>query len=75
MLRRTTLLALAPLISGTASSTRKQITVATEGADPPWNFAKLNGSVAGYEIDLIDALCTRMLVQRKVVTRGISICQ
>lgn len=73
MLRRTLLLALAlmPLISSgaVADELPKQITIATEGAYPPWNFVKPDGTVAGYEIDLINALCPRMKIECKVVTQ------
>ena len=47
----------------------KQITIATEGAYPPWNFVKPDGAVAGYEIELIDVLCAKMRIQCKVVTQ------
>jgi polar amino acid transport system substrate-binding protein len=59
MLRRTKMLAraLAPAISSgaDASESPKQITIAIEGAHPSWNFVKPDGSVASYEIDIIDA--------------------
>ena len=32
----------------------------TEGAKPPWNFYSGNGKLAGFEIDLVDELCTRL---------------
>ena len=70
MLRRTTLLALALIASGAvAAELPKQITIATEGAYPPWNFTQPDGSVVGYEIDLIKVLCEKMQIECKVVTQ------
>jgi octopine/nopaline transport system substrate-binding protein len=73
MLMRTTLLAfaLAPLFATAASAAElpKQITIATEGAYPPWNFTKPDGSVGGYEIDLVDALCKKMQIECKVIAQ------
>jgi len=73
MLRRTMILALAlaPLATGgaVAAELPKQITIATEGAYPPWNFVKPDGSVVGYEIDLVDMLCAKMQIKCKVVTQ------
>jgi octopine/nopaline transport system substrate-binding protein len=73
MLTRTTLLALAlaPLLGGggVAGELPKQIVIATEGAYPPWNYVNPDGSVVGYEIDLINALCPKMQIECKVVTQ------
>lgn len=73
MMKRTTLLALAlvPLLAGGADAGElpKQITIATEGAYPPWNYVNPDGSVGGYEIDLINALCPKLQIECKVVTQ------
>jgi octopine/nopaline transport system substrate-binding protein len=38
------------------------ITIATEGAYAPWNFAGPDGKAAGFEIDLANDLCSRMKI-------------
>lgn len=73
MNRRRTLLGLAalPLMAGLAfaEGLPAKITIATEGAYPPWNFTNADGSLAGYEIELIDLLCDRMKVECEVVSQ------
>lgn len=73
MNRRQTLLALAvlPMLAGAgfAEGVPTKITIATEGAYPPWNFTNADGTLAGYEIELIDVLCTRMKVECEVVSQ------
>jgi len=39
------------------------VTIATEGAFRPWNFTKPDGSLDGYEIELIKYLCDHMKVE------------
>ena len=39
------------------------VTIATEGAFRPWNFTKADGSLDGYEIELIKYLCDHMKVE------------
>lgn len=70
--RRTMLvLAVAPFLSGTAvaQDLPAHITVATEGAYPPWNYTNADGSLAGYEIDLTKLLCERMKVKCDLVAQ------
>lgn len=73
MKRRQTLLALAalPFLAGVAfaEGVPARITIATEGAYPPWNFTNADGTLAGYEIELIDVLCARMKVECEVVSQ------
>lgn len=73
MNRRQTLLALAalPMLAGAgfAEGVPAKITIATEGAYPPWNFTNADGTLAGYEIELIDVLCARMKVECAVVSQ------
>ncbi len=45
------------------------LTIATEGAYPPWNFTDADGKLIGYEIELIDELCQRMAVECTVVAQ------
>ncbi|RWA60013.1 transporter substrate-binding domain-containing protein [Mesorhizobium sp.] len=71
MLTRRTILALAvmPLLAGTAVAQNlpDHITIATEGAYPPWNYTNSDGSLGGYEIDLTKILCERMKIKCDVV--------
>jgi octopine/nopaline transport system substrate-binding protein len=73
MFKRRTLLALAitPLLAGMAIAQNlpAEITVATEGAYPPWNYTNADGSLIGYEIDLTQLLCERMKVKCKVIAQ------
>ncbi|MBX4902057.1 transporter substrate-binding domain-containing protein [Rhizobium bangladeshense] len=39
------------------------VTIATEGAFRPWNFTKADGSLDGYEIELIKYFCAHMKVE------------
>ncbi|MBL0338053.1 MAG: ABC transporter substrate-binding protein [Rhodospirillaceae bacterium] len=41
----------------------KKITIATEGAYPPFNYTDQNGQLIGFEIDLAKALCQKMNVE------------
>ena len=73
MNRRQTLLAFAALpfmaTAACAEGLPARITIATEGAYPPWNFTNADGTLAGYEIELIDVLCARMKVECEVVSQ------
>ena len=55
------LAAAAVLALGSAAQAQAQETVriATEGAYAPWNFVDENGKLAGYEIDLGNAICAK----------------
>lgn len=53
------------LIAGAANAADKpikEIHIVTEGGFPPWNYTKPDGSIAGFEIDLVKNLCDRMKV-------------
>ncbi|MCJ8152068.1 MULTISPECIES: transporter substrate-binding domain-containing protein [Shinella] len=73
MLRRHMLfaLALAPLFIGAASAQDlpDHITIATEGAYPPWNFSNADGSLGGYEIELTKVLCERMKIKCDLIAQ------
>jgi octopine/nopaline transport system substrate-binding protein len=64
-------LGLLPLLTtaALAEGVPAKITIATEGAYPPWNYTNADGSLAGYEIDLIEVLCERMKVECTVVAQ------
>jgi octopine/nopaline transport system substrate-binding protein len=73
MLNRRTILTLAmsPFLVGTAIAQNlpDHITIATEGAYPPWNYTNAQGGLTGYEIDLTKLLCARMKVKCDLVAQ------
>lgn len=73
MITRRMLLALGltPLLmtAALAEGVPAKITIATEGAYPPWNYTNADGTLGGYEIDLIKVLCERMKVECAVVAQ------
>ncbi|CAN7693920.1 transporter substrate-binding domain-containing protein [Mesorhizobium sp. LjRoot246] len=40
-----------------------EVLIATEGGYQPWNYTKPDGTIAGFEIDLANDLCSRMKVK------------
>ncbi|RAZ82948.1 ABC transporter substrate-binding protein [Mesorhizobium hawassense] len=42
---------------------RTAITIASEGASPPWDYIDTNGALVGFDIDVGKELCTRMKLQ------------
>lgn len=64
-------LAITPLLAGVAAARDLpgNITVATEGAYPPWNFTAADGSLNGYEIELTNLLCERMNVKCEIIAQ------
>ena len=74
MKRRQTLIALAvlPFLAGAvaAQDMPAKITIATEGAYPPWNFTNADGTLDGYEIDLTKVLCERMKVECTLIPQA-----
>ncbi|WP_062016075.1 ABC transporter substrate-binding protein [Aureimonas sp. AU4] len=45
------------------------IRIATEGAYPPFNFMQPDGSVAGLDVDMANALCAQMKARCTIVTQ------
>ncbi|MCB6184557.1 transporter substrate-binding domain-containing protein [Leeia sp. TBRC 13508] len=45
----------------------KSITLATEAAYEPWNLTKPDGTISGFEPELLQNLCARMKIQCKVI--------
>lgn len=70
-LRMLLALTLTPFLVGvaTAQNLPDHITVATEGAYPPWNFTAADGSLNGYEIELTQLLCGRMKVKCDLIAQ------
>lgn len=73
MLKRRMLIALAitPFLVGvaTAQTLPDHITLATEGAYPPWNYTSADGSLTGYEIELTQVLCERIKVKCNLIAQ------
>ncbi len=47
----------------------KTIRIATEGAYPPFNYTNADGSLAGFDIDVANALCEQMQAKCEVVAQ------
>ena len=47
----------------------KTIRIATEGAYPPFNYTNADGSLAGFDIDVANALCDQMKAKCEIVAQ------
>nr|WP_201594170.1 transporter substrate-binding domain-containing protein [Psychrobacter fulvigenes] len=47
----------------------KTIRIATEGAYPPFNYTNADGSLAGFDIDVANALCEQMQAKCEIVAQ------
>ncbi len=52
-----------------ADTSGKTIRIATEGAYPPFNYTNADGSLAGYDIDVANALCEQMQAKCEIVAQ------
>ncbi|KPH05336.1 transporter substrate-binding domain-containing protein (plasmid) [Rhizobium acidisoli] len=61
-MKRTLLLALSLVVcaNNAGAMDRKTLTIASEGASPPWNAITPQGELAGFDIDVGRDLCRRM---------------
>lgn len=48
---------------------RAAITIASEGASPPWDFIDASGALVGFDIDVGQELCMRMKLECKFVAQ------
>lgn len=64
---KTLLLSAALLVAGTATAAEK-LRIGTEGAYPPFNLMDANGQVVGFDVDIAQALCSKMQAECSVVT-------
>lgn len=55
--------------SPAAEAAGKTIRIATEGAYPPFNYTNADGTLAGYDIDVANALCDQMQVKCEIVAQ------
>jgi octopine/nopaline transport system substrate-binding protein len=47
----------------------KTVTIAMEGAYPPWNSTDSSNQIVGFEVDLANDLCARMKVDCKIIAQ------
>ncbi|MBX8801340.1 transporter substrate-binding domain-containing protein [Pseudochrobactrum asaccharolyticum] len=54
-----------------AAQAQEQLTlkIGSEGAYPPYNFVKADGSVAGFEIDIANALCEELKAKCEIIVQ------
>jgi polar amino acid transport system substrate-binding protein len=52
-----------------AAQDSSHLTIATEGAYPPFNSVTADGQIVGFDVDIAKALCGRMKVTCKIVTQ------
>lgn len=71
MLKSMLLVALITLTGQTAvqAMDRKVLTIATEGASPPWDMIDTEGKLVGYDIDVGTELCRRIAVECQFVSQ------
>lgn len=55
-----------PTVDGFAKDWKK-IVIGTEGAYAPWNMTKADGSLDGFEVELVKILCERMKLECQIV--------
>lgn len=48
---------------------RTSITIAAEGASPPWDYIDANGQLVGFDVDVGKDLCARMKMECKFVAQ------
>lgn len=53
----------------TADTSAQTIRIATEGAYPPFNFTKADGSLGGFDVDVANALCAQMKAKCDIVAQ------
>lgn len=56
-------------LSAVSAAAQDKITIATEGAYPPFNFKQADGTLAGFDIDIAKALCDNMHADCKIVAQ------
>ena len=58
-------------LAGASAQARtwERVRIATEGAYPPWNVSRPDGTLDGFEVELARDLCARMAVRCEIVAR------
>lgn len=47
----------------------KEITIATEGAFPPWNLTQASGAITGFDVDVANEICKRAQITCRIVAQ------
>ena len=58
---------LAVLAGGAQAAEKQKLTVATEGAYPPYNFVDANGELQGFDVDFAKALCEKINAECTII--------
>lgn len=58
------------LASGALAQEKTEITIATEGAFPPYNLTKPDGTLDGYDVELAHYLCDHMKIKCTIVAQA-----
>lgn len=58
------------IATGALAQDKKEITIATEGAFPPYNLTRPDGTLDGYEIELSKYLCDHMKVKCTIIAQA-----
>ncbi|HSC84414.1 MAG TPA: ABC transporter substrate-binding protein [Pseudomonas sp.] len=66
--KKALLIAVAGLAFGSSASAADKLKIGTEGAYPPFNLIDANGQVVGFDVEIANALCTKMQVECEVIT-------
>lgn len=53
----------------TSVSAARDIKIATEGAFPPWNYVTEDGKLAGWDVDIANALCEEMKAKCQIMAQ------
>jgi polar amino acid transport system substrate-binding protein/arginine/ornithine transport system substrate-binding protein len=48
---------------------QEKLRIATEGAYPPWSFVDAQGKLQGWDVDVANALCSRMKIQCEIMAQ------
>ena len=60
---------IAGVIVGSVAMAGDKLRIATEGAWAPFNYVDKNGNLAGFDIDIANALCARMKADCEIVAQ------
>ncbi len=64
-----TITAVAALTASAHAQEQLTLKVGSEGAYPPYNFVKADGTVAGFEIDIANALCEELKAKCQIIVQ------
>lgn len=73
MLKKTFAFILGTAVAGTllagAAAAQEKLRVATEGAYPPFNYTEASGKLAGFDVEIAEALCVRLKAECEIVAQ------